>query len=75
MSDGLQSEEKQPQQEFVGRSSSQTRPVHSFPKFRRLERRKEPQIIVKRTGETVALKCPTRGSKIYYWLIIISISK
>ncbi len=72
VSDELQIEEKQPaEQEFVSRSSSETRPVHSFSKFRRLERRKEPQLIVKRTGETVALKCPTRGSKICPLLIMI----
>ncbi|XP_046657759.1 fibroblast growth factor receptor 1-like [Daphnia pulicaria] len=70
VSDGLQTEGKQSQQEFVGRSSSQTRPVHSFPKFRRLERKKEPQIIVKRTGETVALKCPTRDHRLYSTSVI-----
>lgn len=32
------------QQEVVGRSSSRTRPIHSSPEFRRLERRKEPQL-------------------------------
>lgn len=57
--DGIQMVEKQRQQEVVGRSNSQTRSIH--PEFRRLERRKKPQIIVKRTGESVALKCPVHG--------------
>lgn len=47
-------------------SSSQRKPIN--PEFRRFQRRKKPQFIVKRNGESVTLKCPVHGSQIYYSL-------
>jgi hypothetical protein len=61
--DGTQMMEDSRQKEIVDHSSSQRKPIN--PEFRRFQRRKKPQFIVKRTGESVTLKCPVHGSQIY----------
>ena len=54
--DGTQMMEDSRQKEIVDHSSSQRKPINL---------RKKPQFIVKRTGESVTLKCPVHGSQIY----------